>query len=454
MQHREAHWFGHPGGLFLLFTTEMFERFSYHGMRAILVLYLTDTILHGGMGWPQHDTLQLYGIYTGLTYILPILGGWITDHFISPRRAILLGIFLMFLGLITLSLPHQFAISGSQIIDVYIGLGLLVIGSGFFNPNISSLLGKLYHPGDHRRDGGFTIFYISINIGEILGVLGVGSLVVLYGWQSGFFLSAISMMIAFLFQFFLSPKFLDKLGTTCATSVQTEHRNEPKKRLIKEEIDRLKVLLIMGFFTIIFWSAFEQAGGLMMLYLHGNTDRMLGNFEIPSAWFISLNPFFIILFGPLFALLWAKLGQLQPCSPVKFTIALFLTGLGFLCLSMAVLQAEDAQNSKANMLWFVAAYFFQSLGELCLAPVGLSMVTKLAPLRLLSLMMGIWFGFMGLANYFSGLIGSFNRTLGPLSIFSGIAVSCFISAVFLFCLSKKLIIWMHGAEETKISHRA
>lgn len=441
-------YFGHPRGLFLLFGTELWERFSYYAMRAILVLYLTDTTMNGGLGWSTKDALDLYGIYTGLVYITPLIGGYLADNYLGQRRSILLGGALMAIGQFTLALPAD-ALGIGSLHSFYLGLGLLITGNGLFKPNISTMVGDLYKEGDNRRDGAFTIFYMGINLGALLAGVVSGSVTTSYGWKAGFVAAGVGMIISLVMQMVLAQSWLGDIGREPAAKRDLSNKNSTTKQpLTKEEVNRLKVILVMSLFTIVFWAGFEQAGGLMNIYTQQYTDRMIGGFEVPAAWFQSLNPFFIITLAPVLAVLWVKLGNREPTSPVKFAMALFFLAIGFLCMVGAVLEQGGDTTVKTSMLWLVGAFFFHTLGELCLSPIGLSLVTKLAPLRLASLMMGAWFGCNAIANYVAGYVGSHVGELGAMAIFSGIAVSATVSGVILLLFSNTLVRWMHGAENT------
>ncbi|MCG9683495.1 peptide MFS transporter [Vibrio sp. Isolate23] len=446
MSNQHQQFFGHPRGLFLLFGTELWERFSYYAMRAILVLYLTDATLDGGLGWSTKDALDLYGIYTGLVYITPLIGGWLADNYLGQRRSILIGGALMAVGQFTLAMPADMLGLGT-VPTFYLGLALLIAGNGLFKPNISTMVGYLYQEGDNRRDGAFTIFYMGINIGALLAGVVAGSVTNEFGWKSGFVVAGIGMLISLIMQMSLAQSWLGDIGREPAAKRDLALKKSSKKEpLTKEEFDRIKVILVMSLFTIVFWAGFEQAGGLMNIYTQQYTDRMIGGFEVPAAWFQSLNPFFIITLAPLLAVLWIKLGKREPNSPVKFALAMFFLALGFLCMVGAVIEQGGDTTVKTSMLWLVGAFFFHTLGELCLSPIGLSLVTKLAPLRLASLMMGAWFGCNAIANYVAGYVGSHVGELGAFAIFSGIAVTAIISGVILLLFSNTLVRWMHGAE--------
>ncbi|MCM5510949.1 MULTISPECIES: peptide MFS transporter [Vibrio] len=446
MTNQHQQFFGHPRGLFLLFGTELWERFSYYAMRAILVLYLTDATLDGGLGWSTKDALDLYGIYTGLVYITPLIGGWLADNYLGQRRSILIGGALMAVGQFTLAMPADMLGLGT-VHTFYLGLALLIAGNGLFKPNISTMVGDLYQEGDNRRDGAFTIFYMGINLGALLAGVIAGSVTDEFGWKSGFIVAGIGMLISLVMQMSLAQSWLGDIGREPAAKRDLAIKKSSKKEpLTKEEFDRIKVILVMSLFTIVFWAGFEQAGGLMNIYTQQYTDRMIGGFEVPAAWFQSLNPFFIITLAPLLAVLWVKLGKREPNSPVKFALAMFFLALGFLCMVGAVMEQGGDTTVKTSMLWLVGAFFFHTLGELCLSPIGLSLVTKLAPLRLASLMMGAWFGCNAIANYVAGYVGSHVGELGAFAIFSGIAVTAIISGIILLLFSNTLVRWMHGAE--------
>lgn len=453
---------GHPKGLFLLFTTELWERFSYYAMRAILVLYLVDKVESQGghgLGWTQADALSLYGTFTGLVYLTPLIGGWLADAYLGQRKAIYIGGALMAAGQFMLGTPHAW-IPGMETEMFYLGLGTLILGNGLFKPNISTMVGDLYEEGDHRRDGAFTIFYMGINVGAFLSGIVVGSVVAAYdgSYQAGFICAGIGMIISLIIQFLFAQKLLGDIGTVPAAKLEREKnaaKGEVRKEpLTKIERDRIKVIMVMGLFTIIFWAGFEQAGGLMNLFTNNFTDRMIGDWEVPTTWFQSLNAMFIVIFAPVIASIWVRLGKNEPNSPVKFALGLVLLGIGFLFMIGAVLEMGGDASAKSSMWWLVGAYFFHTMGELCLSPIGLSMVTKLAPLRIASLMMGAWFLFVAIANKVGGVVGSLighggeveEQLANAMSIFAGIAITAAVSGVILYFMSDKLVDWMHGAE--------
>jgi POT family proton-dependent oligopeptide transporter len=439
---------GHPKGLFLLFATEMWERFSYYGMRALLVLSLVAGVeaANPGFGWTQAQALKLYGLFTGFVYFTPLIGGWLADNYLGQRKSVIIGGLVMAAGQFTLfsAIPGNLGL-------FYVGLVLLVIGNGFFKANISTMVGDLYREGDARRDGAFTIFYMGINLGAFLAPLVCSTLGEdpAWGWRYGYLAAGVGMVLSVIIQLALAQRYLGDIGRVPAAHRALAKTGGRKEPLTSNEIDRLRVIFMLFVFIVLFWAAFEQAGGLMNLYAAEKTNRMVAAFEVPAGWFQSLNPLFIVLLAPLFSMAWNRLAALgrNPATPTKMVLGLVLTGVGFLAMIAAVY--DQAANGKASMWWLVLAYFFHTTGELCISPVGLSMVTKLAPLRLASLMMGVWFLINFVANWLAGIIGSYAESLGELAIFGGIAGTLFTFSVVLWLLSGTLIRWMHGAEEIK-----
>ena len=449
---------GHPKGLFLLFGTEMWERFGYYGMRAILVLYLVAMAQDGGFGWSNADALSLYGSFTMAVYLTPLFGGWLADNVLGQRKAIIIGGILMAAGHFTMGIPHSI-VSGMEESVFYVGLTLLCIGNGLFKPNISTMVGDLYQEGDKRRDGAFTIFYMGINLGGALGPLVAGYVAAVVNWQAGFIAAGVGMVISVVMQLILSNKYLGDIGVVPSAKLsQQQSASGQKEPLTKVEKDRIKVIFTMSVFSIIFWMGFEQAGGLMNLFANDYTDRMLMGFEIPASWFQSLNSIFIIIFAPIVAMIWLKLDQKEPNSPVKFAIGLVFLALGFFTMMLAL--ATEGGNGGAlqiSMMWLVLFYLFHTLGELCLSPIGLSMVSKLAPLRLASLLMGIWFLCTAIASKIAGFVGSFlgegeAAMENAMGIFIGLGVTAMISAALMYFLSDRLVDWMHGAEGNHEPH--
>lgn len=377
----------------------------------------------------------------------------------------------MAIGQFLLAAPHEW-VPGSATQIFYLGLGILIIGNGLFKPNISTMVGDLYEEGDHRRDGAFTIFYMGINLGAALSGIVVawaythfghasvvdGKEVFINNWQAGFFCAGVGMVISLIVQFVFAQRLLGDIGRAPAAKLERSKKEAAgdvrKEPLTKVERDRIKVIMVMGLFTIIFWAGFEQAGGLMNLFTNDFTDRMIGGWEVPTTWFQSLNAIFIVIFAPVIASIWIRMGKNEPNSPVKFALGLFLLAIGFLFMIGAVLQMNGDATAKSSMWWLVGAYFFHTMGELCLSPIGLSMVTKLAPLRIASLMMGTWFLFVAIANKIAGVVGSFighgggkdEQLANAMAIFAGIAITSVVSGIILYFIADKLVDWMHGAE--------
>jgi POT family proton-dependent oligopeptide transporter len=435
---------GHPKGLYLLFTTEMWERMSYYGMRALLVLYMVGATDKGGFGWTQAKALQIYGLYTGLVYATPVIGGYLADRYLGQRLSVTLGGILMMLGQFVLAMP------GNAEPLFYAGLGLLVVGNGFFKPNISTMVGGLYEPGDPRRDGAFTIFYIGINVGAFLASAVCGTLGEKFGWMYGFGSAGVGMGLGVLVFLAFARRLLGNVGTA---PKRVERKADvavaPAQALTRQEVDRVIVILVLALFVVFFWAAFEQAGGLMNLYTDAKVDRNVAGFEVPTTWMQAVNPLFIMLLGPIFAEMWTGLGRKSkdPSIPAKMAMGLLLLSFGFVFMLGASKQSEAA--GKAALMWVVAAYFFHTAGELCLSPVGLSMVTKLAPTRFASLLMGVWFIANAVANYLAGLIGGFAEKLGEFDLFLAITVATAVAGVVLLAISPFLKRMMHGADETK-----
>jgi POT family proton-dependent oligopeptide transporter len=433
---------GHPKGLYLLFTTEMWERMSYYGMRALLVLYMVGATDKGGFGWTQAKALQIYGLYTGLVYATPVIGGWLADRYLGQRLSVTLGGILMMLGQFVLAMP------GNAEALFYTGLGLLVVGNGFFKPNISTMVGGLYEPGDPRRDGAFTIFYIGINVGAFMASAVCGTLGEKFGWMYGFGSAGVGMALGVIVFLAFGKRLLGNVGTA-PKKVERSVAAVPAKALTRQESDRVIVILVLALFVVFFWAAFEQAGGLMNLYTDAKVDRNVFGFEVPTTWMQAVNPLFIMLLGPIFAEMWTGLGRKNkdPSIPAKMAMGLLLLSFGFVFMLGASKQSEAA--GKAALMWVVAAYFFHTAGELCLSPVGLSMVTKLAPTRFASLLMGVWFVANAVANYLAGLIGGYAEKLGEFDLFLSITIATAVAGVVLLVISPVLKRMMHGADETK-----
>ena len=433
----------HPRGLITLFFTELWERFSYYGMRAMLVLFMVDN-MRGGLGLSDETATAIYGLYTAGVYLASLPGGWVADRLIGARRAVLLGGIIIAAGHFTLALPNVrfFAL----------GLVLIVLGTGLLKPNISVLVGALYPEGGARRDAGFTIFYMGINIGAAVGPILCSVLGERVGWHFGFAAAGIGMVIG-LIVFVLTRNLLGSTGQLRAdaprlTPTQSNlligaavalggalilsligviHFNPVTLarsaagvivavavfyfgsvyafgHLDAAERKRVHVIVILFLSSALFWAGFEQAGSSFNLFAARFTDRNFAGFEIPTGWYQSLGPIFVIAFAPVFAALWVKLAAAQkdPSLPVKFGLGLILLGLGFVVMAGATLVLKN--GFKAGSTWLITTYLIHTFGELCLSPVGLSSVTKLAPKRFVGQMMGTWFLGSSLGNLLAGLL--------------------------------------------------
>ena len=441
MELQQKQLFGHPRGLYVLFLTEMWERFSYYGMRALLVLFLVSSVNgeNPGFGWTSSEALKLYGIYTFLVYLSSIPGGILADKYIGQKKAVILGGVLLVAGHSILALQSLWAF--------YIGLALIIAGVGCLKPNISTMVGGLYPIGDDRRDKGFTIFYIGINVGAFLAGIIIGYVGETMGWHYGFGLAGIGMAIG-LINFLTGQKYLKGVGeATCVLSVKDQAIKE--KSLTKIERDRVLVMFISFLMIIVFWGAFEQAGGLMNLYASEKTSRVIGflNWTVPATWFQSVNSFFIIILGiPVAALWynWKRKGK-EASSIFKMAIGVIIMGWGFLFMTAASVQYQN--DGASAMYWLVLAYLFHTIGELCASPVALSYITKLAPVKYASIMMGVYFAASGFGNYVAGWVGVWSQTAGELQIFLGIAVFCTIIGGLVIAILKPLKRLAHGAED-------
>lgn len=513
----------HPPALFILFFTEMWERFSYYGMRALLVLFLTSSLLDGGWAWDRKDALQLYGIYTGLVYLTPIFGGLIADKLLGYRKAVIIGAFIMTLGHASMALDTP--------VFFYVGLTCLILGNGLFKPNISSIVGQLYTNKPEKKDAAYTIFYMGINAGAFLGILLCGYVGEKVSWSFGFGLAGVFMLLGLL-QFSFAQKIFGAIGlapkkrkdeTIEPNAVNYSHNTafeEPMsdaQPAIPKNVtrDRIIVISVFAFFTIFFWWAFEQAGGSMTIFADDYTNRTLSGSsatifkwantiltvvpmiiltvvlanlfkktfakyslsniflgssfviiwglviwmlfrefqadktDVPASWFGILNSFFIISCAPLFSKLWES--RYNPSGPIKFAMGLILLGLGFAVLAYGGKDIpQGAKVASVSMAWLIIAYLLHTLGELCLSPVGLSYVSKLAPVKLVGLMFGIWFVANFIANLLAGVTGSFIDEITArysISFFFLIFTIVPIAAgLVLLALNKMLKKKMHGIE--------
>lgn len=444
----EKQLFGHPTGLYVLFFVEMWERFSYYGMRAILTLFLAAPVILGspqsGYGWSNAETLSFYGTYTMFVYLTSIPGGIIADKFIGQKKAVMLGGVLLCLGHGILAVDAQWAF--------FTGLILIVIGVGFLKPNISTMVGGLYKQGDDRRDKGFYIFYIGINLGAFLGALAVGIVAAEYGWHYGFGLAGIGMALGQIV-YMIGLKHLEGIGEFLGKK-DSPDKELMKKPLNKVEKDRMLVMFLSFLIIIVFWGAFEQAGGLMSLYTEQKTDRFISflNYEVPAATFQSVNAFFIITLGTLIGGFWYKWGRKgkESSSLFKMAIGVIIMAFGFFFMSKAsteVVMNGSEVAEKSAMIWLILAYLFHTIGELCASPVALSFITKLAPVKYASFMMGAYFAATGLGNKVAGFVGEMSEGAGEFQVFTGIAIFCTLFGILILLILKPLKRLTHGAED-------
>ncbi len=451
--------FGHPPGLATLFFTEMWERFSFYGLRPLLVLFMSAAVLSGGFGMDRTQASAIVGIYAASVYLASLPGGWVADRLLGLRRAIMTGAVLISCGHISIGLS---AFAHSKL-PFFLGLILIVLGTGLLKPNISAIVGDLYPEGGARRDAGFSIFYMGINVGAFFGQIVTGFLGEKYGWHFGFGAAGVGMLIGLITFSIMAKKTLGSLGlepTRNPDPVKQAKQVRTMKLILVvglailalvialaatgmlplnaqvigqnmtyvlgavavgyfgymfilggltlEEKKRVAVIFILFVFAAIFWSAFEQAPTSLNLFARDFTDRMVGGFEIPATWFQSVNSFFIFLLAPFFASLWVRMarGGRELSSPAKFAMGLFFAGIGFVVMIFAANSVVASGGTiKVSAWWLVASYFFQTVGELSLSPVGLSSMTKLSPRRFVGQMMGIWFLASAVGNLIGGLVG-------------------------------------------------
>jgi POT family proton-dependent oligopeptide transporter len=490
---RDTRFFGHPRGLSVLFFTEMWERFSYYGMRAILILFMTASVATGGLGFDTAKAGAIYGTYVSMVYITSLPGGWLADRFLGQRRATLYGGVLIMLGHIALAVP--------SLTFFYVGLGLVVLGTGLLKPNISTMVGGLYTPEDERRDAGFSIYYMGINTGAFIaplvcgwlaqsetfrGILASLGLAPESAWHWGFGMAAVGMFLG-LVQYMSGWKHLGTAGMHPAPAENAEAAAGNRRMLQRgaavvgggalllavlaatgtvtisaqgvsdalglililttvaifvwmfvaakwtpEERRRLVVVLVLFVAATIFWSVFEQAGSTLNLFAQRSTRTEAFGVPFPASWLQSVAPFSLVVFSPVFAWIWMRLGRRDPSSPAKFTIGLVCVALSFAIL---VFPAQDAmQGERVSPLWLVATYLLHTFGELCLSPVGLSAMTRLAPARIAALTMGVWFVALSAGNYLGGRVAGLYDAFSLPQLFGVVALFAAGAAVVLALL--------------------
>jgi POT family proton-dependent oligopeptide transporter len=413
-------------------------------VRSLLILYLIDST-SGGLGWTQESASRLYGWFTGLVYLTPVLGGWLGDRYLGTSRSLVVGGTLQTLGYFTLALGSTW--------PLFVGLGLVALGTGFFKPNGYTFVGQLYAPGDPRRDSGFTVYYMAINVGAMLGPLICAWLAAdpRYGWSYGFATAGAAMLVGLIFYVWSRDDRLAGLGLPPSAGRAAAAAQAP---LTSDERRRISAIAIITVFVVFFWLAFEQVGSSLNVFAAHRTDRTVGGWlslivpggEIPAAWFQAINPFFILLLAPLVAGMWRRLGPSAPSTPAKMALGLLLLGAAY---AVMVAAAAHSDRGSAVSPWFlVAFYFIFSCGELCFLPVGISFVTQTAPARLASMLMGTWLT----ANFFASLSGGYLAGMvqrvergevfrllgGQADFFLIFVVSCFLAGALLTLMVPKL----------------
>lgn len=431
---------GHPKGLYILFFTEMWERFSYYGMRAIFILYLTakTTEANAGLGWDKVSALELYGWYTMLVYVMSVPGGLLADRWLGQKKTVMLGGALLCIG--------HFILAFDALWAFYSGIAFIILGVGALKPNISSMVGGLYQKGDLKRDSAFTIFYIGINIGAFAAPLLVGYVGEVINWHYGFGLAGIGMAIGQIV-YVWGQKYLTTVGNF--VPAQREIGTNRSIPLTSVEKDRMIVLVLSFLIVIVFWGAYEQAGGLMNLYARDKIDRVMFGFEVPASFLQALHAFYVILLGVPVAYFWTrwrKKGR-ESSSLFKMGIGTIITGLGFLLLAGAAIETASSLDGKASIYWMFGAYLLHVIGELSISPVALSFITKLAPLKYASLMMGAYFMVSGIGNKVAGYIGEAAQDAGEYTIFMGVLIFCVSFGLLLVVFVKKLKKLTHGADD-------
>ena len=471
--------FGHPRGLSTLFFTEMWERFSYYGMRALLILFMTASVNAGGLGFDTASAGAVYGLYTSMVYLTTLPGGWLADRLIGQRNAV-------FWGGVIISAGH-FSMAFPSIATFYLGLCLIVIGTGLLKGNVSVIVGQLYGPDDIRRDAGFSIFYMGINLGAFIAPLICGYLGQQVNWHLGFASAGIGMVIGVI-QYTFGAKYLGDAGMHPAGSGSPAEFNRLKSRTIlwggivlaalaafglmaytgaiavtptqiadaagygllistvvffawlflagdwtPQERNRLYVIGIFFLAAALFWSLFEQAGSTLNLFADRDTRTVFLGFRYPSSWFQSVNSFFVWSLAPVFAMIWMWLGSRQPSTPVKFALGLIFVGAGFGVLIFGAMLAQS--GVQVSPMWLIVVYLLHTAGELCLSPVGLSAMTKLAPARIAGLMMGVWFLATSVGNFIAGRVAGFYEAMPLPDLFTAIALFGIVSGVLLLVIS-------------------
>lgn len=429
----ERGWFGHPRGLSTLFFTELWERFSYYGMRGFLILYMVKAL-----GFTDQHAGAVYGNYVGSVWLAAIGGGIIADRWLGQYRSVLVGGIIIALGHFTLAFhPLPF---------FYAGLSLIVVGTGMLKPNVSALVGALYEDGDQRRDAGFSIFYMGINLGALIGPLVAGKIAEGIDWHLGFACAGVGMTLGLIVYVLLRRRLDPAIERLAArpkpVTVAAGAAPSAPPAFTAGDWKRIAAVVVFFAFASLFWGAYEQAGSTLNLFADRYVRLEAFGIKLYASWFVSVQAFFVIMLSPVFAWLWIKLGPRQPSSPAKFALALLLMGLAFLILIPAGSIAQG--GVKVSPMWLVGLYFIEELGEVCLYPVGLSVVTKLAPKRILGLMMGVFFLSNAVGNKLAGWSAGFISTTPLPTLFGVTAGVCLVAGVVMFVLLKPIRNLMGG----------
>jgi len=487
---QDRSFFGHPRGLATLFFTEMWERFSFYGMRALLILFMTAPVASGGLGFGVAKGGAIYGLYTAMVYLLCLPGGWVADRITGQRRAVLAGGVLISAG--------EFFLMGPSETTFYFGLALLMMGTGLLKPNVSTIVGQLYGPGDHRRDSGFSLYYMGINLGALISPLACGWVGEKISWRLGFGVAGLGMVVGVI-QFAWGRKHLGSagmhpvrsenpaedlrlrrkalmigaaalalvaaLGTLAATGAVelTAQRisNSLGVGLIAvsaavfswlifgrgwsaTERKRSAAILVLFLASAVFWSMFEQAGSSLNLFADRNTNRHVMGFEFPASWFQFVQPTLVVILAPVFAWLWAVMGPREPSSPAKFSLGLFFGAMGFAVLVPAARMAMA--GTMVSLWWLNATYLLHTIGELCLSPVGLSAMTKLAPARVAGFMMGLFFVSISIGDYLAGQAASVYESMPLPTLFGTVAAFGMGAALVLAIMIKPTVKLMSGVK--------
>jgi POT family proton-dependent oligopeptide transporter len=442
---RESIFAGHPKGLGPLFFTELWERFSYYGMRAILILYMTSTVAQGGLGFDVKHAASIYGTYTMAVYLTALPGGLVADYLTGARMAV-------FLGGIVIACGH-FAMVFHSLTFFYLGMALIAIGTGLLKPNISAMVGGLYKGDDPRRDSGFSIFYMGINVGALAAPLAIGYLAKgesfksfltslgmdpVMSWHWGFGAAGVGMIIGLIVYQLNRDKLAgvgNKVKTRSKTTTDKQADETVQPALTKADWKRIAAIFIFFIFTILFWGAYEQKGASLNLFADRLTRTEFFGLRFPAPYLQSLTPLFVIMLTPVFSILWVRLKDRQPSSPVKFTLGLLFIGAAYLLMIPAVMLTA---SGRVSFWWLVGLYFLEVCGEMCLSPVGLSTVTKLSPPKLVGIMMGVWFLASSFGSKLAGFLSGFFVSDNPsqlMKLYGGIAVGLLVSALILALLT-------------------